>query len=185
MVKELLMEGSEMKTGRFLVLLALVIGLMGSLCQAPAEATMLGRVGQIKHVYYNNGNWYQTLPNGTINQPFALTAGQSFVLTEVRARFLLPTAATSANPGPYRFYLMGPAPNYARMFIANLTDVISPADEKVWGGAVSEMNMEPGIVFSVLPFPQVRQLPDPPADPNSGAIQTGTFYITIRGYVVP
>jgi hypothetical protein len=179
------MEGSEMKTGRILVLLALVFGLLGGLWQGPAEAEMLGRVGQIKYVYFNNGNWYQTLPDGTINQPFTLSKGQSFVLTEVRARFLLPAAAGTANPGPYRFYLMGPAPNYARMYIANLTNVINPTDGKVWGGAVSEFNLEPGIVFSVLPFPQVRQLPNPPADPNSGDIQTGSFYITIRGYVYP
>ena len=173
-----------MKTGRFLVLLALVMGLLAGPWQAPAEAEMLGRIGQIKYVYYTNGNWYQTKPDGT-SSPFTLAPGQSFVMTEVRARFLLPTAATTANPGPYRFYLVGPQPNYANMYIANLSNVISPADGTVWGGAVTETNLEPGIVFSVLPTPQVRQLPHPPASPNSGTIRSGTFYMTIRGYVYP
>lgn len=46
-MNEFIMEGSAMKTGRILVLLALVIGLMAGPWQAPAEAEMLGRVGQI------------------------------------------------------------------------------------------------------------------------------------------
>ena len=173
-----------MKMGRLLVLLALVMGLMAGPWQAPAEAEMLGRVGQIKSLYYSGGNWYQTNPDGTTSA-FTLAAGQSFIMTDLRARFLLPTAATTANPGPYRFYLVGPAPNLTNMYITNLSNVISPADEKVWGGSVTDANLEPGAVFSVLPTPQVRQLPDPPASPNSGAIQSGAFYMTIRGYVYP
>ena len=62
---EILLEGSEMKTGRILVLLALVMGLMAGPWQAPAEAEMLGRVGQIKSLYYSGGNWYQTKPDGS------------------------------------------------------------------------------------------------------------------------
>ena len=106
-MNEIIMEGSEMKTGRFLVLLALVIGLMAGPWQAPAEAEMLGRVGQIKSLCNStNGNWYQTKPDGT-SSPFTLAPGQSFVMTEIRARFYVTDPAT--DTGPYRFYLVGPS----------------------------------------------------------------------------
>ena len=51
-MNEFIREGSEMKTGRFLVLLALVIGLLAGPWQAPADAEMLGRVGQMKSLGY-------------------------------------------------------------------------------------------------------------------------------------
>ena len=57
-MNEFIREGSEMKTGRILVLLALVIGLLAGPWQAPAEAEMLGRVGQIKNLDYTGGSWY-------------------------------------------------------------------------------------------------------------------------------
>ena len=73
-MNKLIMEGSVMKIGRFLVLLALVSGLLAGPWQAPAEAEMLGRVGQIKTLYYSGGNWYQNKPDGT-SSLFTLAAG--------------------------------------------------------------------------------------------------------------
>lgn len=167
-----------MKSCRFLVFLALIIGLMAGPWQAPAEAAgLLGRVGQIKNLAYVSGTWYDLLPNGTY-PIFSLASGQSFIMTQVSARFY----ATTADTGPYRFQLMA---NSARVYVANLTDVTYPTTgATVYGGAVLE-TIDPGIVFSVLPSVVVRHLLQPPADPNSGDIVPGTFYMTIRGYIVP
>ena len=87
-MNEILLEGSEMKTGRILVLLALVMGLMAGPWQAPAGAEMLGRVGQFKNLFYDNsdGKWYQTNPDGTLSI-FTLAAGQAYVMTQISVRF--------------------------------------------------------------------------------------------------
>lgn len=118
-----------MKMGRFLVLLALVIGLLASLWQAPAEAEMLGRVGQIKGLYYSNGNWYQNNPDGT-SSLFSLAPGQSFIMTEIRVRFQ--AADPGIDTGPYRFILLGP--NSSNQYAANLPDFKYPGSDTVWGG---------------------------------------------------
>jgi hypothetical protein len=174
------MEGSKMKTGRLLVLLALVIGVMAGPWQAPAEAEMLGRPGQIKTLHYTAPNWYQTKPDGT-SSVFTLNPGQSFIMTEIRARFYVSDPATET--GPYRFNLVGS--NSANLYTANLTDFKYPGSDTVWGGVVTELNLEPGYVFISPPTPEVRQMPPPPANPNSGPVRSGTLYITVRGYVVP
>jgi hypothetical protein len=172
--------GVLMKTCRFLVFLALAIGLLAGPGQVPAQAEMLGRPAQIRSLYYSGGSWYENAPNGT-QPPFILAAEQSFIMTEIRARFYVTNTAT--DTGPYRFYLMGP--NATRLYIANLTDAMYPGSATVWGGVISETSLDPGYVFTTLPTPQVQQLPQPPANPNSGPIRSGTFYLTVRGYVVP
>jgi hypothetical protein len=179
-INEFILEGSEMKMSRFLVLLALAIGLLAGPWQAPAEAEMLGSVGQIKTMYYSEGNWYQKKPDGT-SSLFTLAAGQSFVMTEIRARFYV--SDTTTQTGPYRLNLVGP--NSTKLYTANLTDFKYPGSNTVSGGVVSEMNLNPGYVFIAPPTPEVRQMPPPPANPNSGDIRTGTFHMTVRGYVVP
>ena len=96
-----------MKIGRLLVLLALVMGLLAGPWQAPAEAILLGRVGQIKSLSYNPATqkWSELKPDGT-SSLFTLGPGQSFIMTEIRARFYVTSPAD--DPGPYRLYLVGP-----------------------------------------------------------------------------
>ena len=181
-MNEFILEGSEMKTGRFLVLLALVIGLLAGPGQFSADAAMLGRVGQIKQLHWTGSGWSQTLPDGA-SSAFTLASGQYFVMTEVRVRFFV-TDPLGVDYGPYRFYLLGP--NSTRIYIANATDLKYPGSETVWGGSFSEVNLNPGYVFSVLPTPQVRQLPQPPTGPNDGPIRNvSAYYTTVVGYVYP
>jgi hypothetical protein len=172
-----------MKTGRFLVLLALVIGVLAGLWQDPAEAEMLGRVGQIISLGYgggSGGNWSRTNADGTTSV-FTLAPGQSFVMTEFRGRFYAADPAT--DTGPYRLYLLGP--NSSAQYVANLTDFTYPGSVTVSGGVLSELNLQPGYVFIAPPTPQVRRMPPPPDNPNSGPIRNGTFFLMMRGYVVP
>jgi|GEM_PF-2280433 len=171
-----------MKTGRFLVLVVLVMGLLAGLWQAPAAAEMLGRVAQIKSLGYNvsNGNWYETKPDGT-SALFTLAPGQSFIMNEIHARFYVTNPAT--DTGPYRIYLL--APNSSAIYIANMIDFKYPGSDTVSGGVIGETNLHPGYVFNTPPTPQVRQMPPPPANPNSGPVRTGTFFMTIRGFVYP
>jgi hypothetical protein len=179
-MNQFIMEDSEMKTGRILVLLALVIGLLAGPWQAPAEAIMLGRVGQINNLFYKNGSWYEYKPNGS-TPLFTLSAGESFVMTEIRVRFYV--SNTNTETGPYRFYLMGP--QSSRLYFNNMSDIMYPGSQTVYGGAFNDINLEPGIVFTSPPIPQVQQLPQPPTNPNEGPLRSGTFYITARGYVLP
>jgi hypothetical protein len=137
---------------------------------------MLGRVQQFKNLYYNSGNWYEILPNGT-NQLFTLPQGRVFIMTMTSVRFY---AASSTNPGPFRFYLLGPGDSF--MYLINLSNVY--AGSTLWGGAGGE-TLDPGIAFSVMPTPQVRQMPAPPANPNSGPVIEGSFYTMFRGYIYP
>ncbi len=125
----ILLESSEMKTGRCLLLLVLVTGVLAGSWQAPAEAVMLGRVGQIRTLYYSPPNWYQNNPDGTTS-PFTLAPGQSFLMTELHARFYVTDPATQT--GPYRIYFVGP--NSANLYLFNLTDIYYPGSETVWGG---------------------------------------------------
>ncbi|MBU4230892.1 MAG: hypothetical protein L6277_07285 [Desulfobacterales bacterium] len=164
-----------MKTGRILVLLALVVGLTVGIWQAPAEAIMLGRVQQFKNIYYSSGNWYEVLPNGT-NQLFNLPQGHFFIMTMSSVRFY----ANTPDTGPYRFYLLGPGNSF--MYLLNLSNIY--AGSALWGGAAGE-TLDPGIAFSIMPTPQVRQMPAPPANPNSGSPIEGTFYTFFRGYIFP
>lgn len=169
-----------MKTGRFLVLVVLVCGLLAGPWQAPAEAEMLGRVGQMKNLTYDAPDWKQTNPDGS-QSVFTLAPGQSFIMTEIRLRFYV--SNTGTETGPYRFYLLGPGDSI--MYLTGLNDIMYPGTQTVWGGAQSETNLVPGVAFSVLPTPQVRQMPSPPTNPNNGPVRTGTYYITLRGYVIP
>jgi hypothetical protein len=179
-MNQFIMEDSEMKTGRILVLLALVMGLLAGSWQAPAEAEMLGRVGQIINLSYDHPYWQQIKPDGSTSI-FTLAPGQSFIMTEIRVRFYVSDPA--AYPGPYRFFLLGP--DSSRMYITNLSDAMYPGSQTVYGGVVTETNLVPGIVFTAPPTPQVRQLPIPSNNPNQGSIRTGTFYIQLRGYMLP
>jgi hypothetical protein len=88
-----------MKTGRLLVLLALVIGLLACPWQTPAEPIMLGRVGQFKSLGYSSANphWYETKPDGTTSL-FTLAPGQLFVMTEFRGRFYAADPAIDTGP---------------------------------------------------------------------------------------
>ena len=171
-----------MKTGRFLVLLALVMGLLAGPWQAPAEAEMLGRVGQNKSFGYSSaaGNWYETKPDGT-SVLFTLAPGQSFIMTEFRGRFY--AANPAIDTGPYRIYLLGP--NSSGIYVANLPDFKYPGSDTVSGGVLVETNLQPGYVFYAPPTPQVRQIPAPPKNPNLGDERNGTFFLMMRGYVVP
>lgn len=181
-----------MKTGRFLVLLILVIGLLAGLGQAPAEAEMLGRPGQFKNLSYNNteGKWYELKPDGT-SSAFIMGEGQTFIMTMISARFYVSDPVN--QPGPYRFYLIGS--NGSRLYFANLNDIKYGNLDTVFGGGITD-TLTPGAVFAVLvpqsnppqyilPTPKVQQLPQPPASPNNGPDRTGTFYITVRGYMIP
>ena len=172
-----------MKPGRLLVLLALVIGLLAGPWQAPAEAEMLGRIGQMKSLGYgggSGGNWYETKPDGT-SSLFTLSPGQSFVMTEFRGRFY--AANPAIDTGPYRLYLLGP--NSSAQYVVPLPDFTYPGSNTVSGGVLVELNLQPGYVFIAPPTPQVRQIPPPPANPNSGPVREGTFFLMMRGYVVP
>ncbi|MBU4447944.1 MAG: hypothetical protein KKD99_05095, partial [Proteobacteria bacterium] len=146
------------------------------------EAEMLGRVGQIKSLGYDsaNKNWFVIKPDGS-TPTFTLRTGESFIMTEIRVRFYV--TDTSTETGPYRFYLLGP--QSSRLYVATLTDAMYPNSTTVYGGVISEVNLNPGYIFSILPTAKVQQLPPPPAPPNSGTERSGTFYLTIRGYVVP
>jgi hypothetical protein len=181
-MNEFIREGCEMKTGRILVLLALVMGLLAGPWQAPAEAEMLGRVQQMRSLGYSSTspNWYETKPDGTVTL-FTLAPGQSFVMTEFRGRFYAANPAT--EPGPYRLFLL--APNSSGIYVANMTDFIYPGSATVSGGTLVELNLQPGYVFIAPPTPQVRQIPPPPTNPNSGPVYTGNFFLMMRGYVVP
>jgi hypothetical protein len=177
-INESNMEGSVMKTGRFLVLLALVIGLMAGPWQAPAEAEMMGRVGQMINLRYGGGTWTMVLPDGT-SQPFILTATQTFIVTAAYCRFY----ANTPNTGPYRLYLK--APNQNALWIDNLNVINYPTTgATVWGGGIDRV-FDPGLAISVLPTLEVKQLPVPPNDPNSGPVVPGTFYMKATGYIVP
>jgi hypothetical protein len=181
---EFLCGGLEMKTGRILVLLVLIIGFLAGPWQAPAQAEMLGRVSQFKNLYYHagEGTWYETKPDGS-SAVFTLATGQSLIMTSISLRFYVSDPSTQT--GPYRFYLLGP--NSSRMYINNLNDIKYPGSDTVWGGGLhsSDSDLQPGVAFSVLPTPQVQQLPSPPANPNSGPIRTGTYYMQLRGYTIP
>jgi hypothetical protein len=181
-LNKFLLEGSEMKTGRLLVLLALVIGLLACPWQTPAEAIMLGRVGQFKSLGYSsaNPNWYETKPDGTTSL-FTLAPGQLFVMTEFRGRFY--AADPAIDTGPYRIYLLGP--NSSAQYVANLPDFKYPGSDTVSGGVLVELNLQPGYVFTAPPTPQVRRIPPPPDNPNSGPVRNGTFFLMMKGYVVP
>jgi hypothetical protein len=163
-----------------LVLLALVIGLLAGPWQAPAEAEMLGRAAQFKNLTYAAPDWKQTNPDGS-QSVFTLAPGQSFIMTEIRVRFYV--SNTGTETGPYRFFLLGPGESM--MYLTGLNDIMYPGSQTVWGGTMSETNLIPGVAFSVLPTPKVKQLPPPPTNPNEGTVRTGTFYITLRGYTIP
>jgi hypothetical protein len=171
-----------MRTGSMLVLLPLVVGLLAGPWKAPAEAEMLGRVGQNKSFGYSSasGNWSETKPDGT-SAPFTLAPGQSFIMTEFRGRFYATDPAN--NPGPYRIYLLGP--NQSAQYVANLADFTYPGSNIVSGGVLVELNLQPGYVFTAPPTPQARQIPPPPDNPNSGSVRNGTFFLMMKGYIVP
>ena len=71
------------------------------------------------------------------------------------------------------------------MYISTADDILYPGSETVWGGGFPDETIVPGIVLYALPTPEMRQLLQPPANPNSGPVRTGTFYMELRGYVVP
>jgi hypothetical protein len=180
---KILLEGFKMKLGRLLVLLALVLGLLAAPWQFAADAAMLGRVNQMKQIHWTGSGWVQTLPDGS-SSAFTLASGQYFVMTEVRVRFFV-TDPLGVDYGPYRFFLLGP--NSTRIYIANATDLKYPGSDTVWGGTVSEVNLVPGYVFSVLPTPQVQQMPSPGiGGPNDGPVRSvKAYYTTLAGYVYP
>jgi hypothetical protein len=55
----------------------------------------------------------------------------------------------------------------------------------VSGGVLVELNLQPGYVFTAPPTPQARQIPPPPDNPNSGLVRNGTFFLMMKGYIVP
>jgi hypothetical protein len=182
-MNEFIREGSEMKTRRILVLLGLVTGLLAGPWQTSAPAEMLGRPSQMINVGYAGGtgqNWYQTKADGTTSL-FTLAPGQSFIMTEFRGRFYAADPAT--DTGPYRLYLLGP--NSSAQYVVNLPDFKYPDSDTVSGGVLVETNLQPGYVFIAPPTPQVRQIPPPTTNPNNGPVRNGTFFLMMRGYVVP
>jgi hypothetical protein len=166
-----------MRARRILLLLLLAMGLVS--VSTPAPAVLLGRVSQITQLYYDNGNWFRIMPDGS-TQAFTLSQGQSFVATGLYVRFY----ATTPDTGPYRFFLK--APNGTSLWITSLNDLYYPTTgATVWGGGFSETPFTPGIAISVPPTVEVRQLPQPPANPNNGAVVTGTTYMRVTGYILP
>ena len=100
-----------MKTGRLLVLLALVMGLLAGPWQAPAEAEMLGRVGQIKSLDYTGaGNWYQIKPDGATST-FTLRSGAIFCHDRVFVPGFMSSTPLSI-PALIAFYFVGPNSSY-------------------------------------------------------------------------
>lgn len=142
------------------------------------DAQVLGSSRQVTELYLGDDGttWYRILPDGT-TQVVDVPQGSSFVMTRVFARFY----ATNPNTGPYRFYIKV---NSTRMYIANLDDITYPETDDVYGGAINE-TITPGIVFSAQPTVEVKQLPVPPNDPNSGSVVPGTVYLHITGFFAP
>jgi hypothetical protein len=167
-----------MKICRRLIFLALITGLLLGSGQMAAKADMLKRVDQIVRLYHDNGNWTQVLPDGT-TRAFSLSLGQVLILTGIYIRFY----ADTTNTGPYRLFLK--APNGTNLWIENLNNVTYPTTgSTVWGGGILD-TLDPGISVSAIPTVEVRLLPVPPNNPNSGSVVPGTFYGWLTGYVVP
>ena len=158
-MNEFIREGSEMKTGRILVLLALVMGLLAGPWQAPAEAVMLGRVGQIKYLDYTDGNWYQILPDGTTST-FTLAPGAIFCHDRYSGPVLCHRPRHRYRP---LSLLPRGCPTQAIMYIANLTDFKYPGSDTVWGGRFLNRTWNQASSSPFSPILKVRQLPQPPA----------------------
>ncbi len=144
------------------------------------DAQLLGSSRQVTELYLEEGgtNWYRILPDGT-TQVVTWDSGKSFVMTHVAVRFY----ANSPNTHPYRLFFK--APNGTSLWIDNLDNITYPTTgETVLGGSIIE-SLTPGIVFSVQPTIEVKQVPVPPNDPNSGSVVPGTVYMHITGFFVP
>lgn len=141
---------------------------------------LLGRPSQICELNLDNatGNWVQVLPDGA-TQTFNWGNGKYFVMTGVCTRFY----ANTVNTHPYRLFFK--APNGTILWLDNLENLTYPTTgSTVWGGGIIEA-LSPGIVMSVKPTIEVRQLPVPPNNPNTGPVIPGSVYLTITGYIVP
>jgi hypothetical protein len=144
------------------------------------QTGLLKKGGQFTQLYLNNatGDWIQIMPDGT-TKTYSWGNGKSFVMTGLYARFY----ADQTNTYPYRIYFK--APNGNDLWIDNLEALYYPTTGgTVWGGGQSE-SFSPGIVMAVKPTLRVQHLPEPPADPNSGGVISGTLYVRIVGYTVP
>lgn len=163
---------------RRLFITFLIIGVFTAFTRAPAGALLLGRVDQIHHLYYDNGTWYRILPDGT-TQTFNLKSGESLVMTGLYIRFY----ATTVNTGPYRLYLK--ASNGTNMWTQPLNNFLYPTTgSTVWGGGNTQ-KLDPGVILSGIPAVEVRQLPQPPANPNTGPVIPGAMYMRVTGYILP
>jgi len=140
---------------------------------------LLNRSSQICNLTYNNStkDWDQILPDGN-TQTFTWGNGKSFVMTEVAVSFYADTIGSF----PYRLCLK--APNGGTLWISYLDNITYPGSSTIWGGGHAD-TINPGVVISVKPSIEVRQVPVPPNDPSTGPVQTGTLYIRIIGYIVP
>jgi hypothetical protein len=167
-----------MKICRCFMFLALTTGLIMGSGPASANTGMLKKVSQIVRIYHDNGTWSQVMPDGTAKD-FSLGPGQALIITGIYIRFY----ASTVNTGPYRFYLK--APNGTSLWVDNLSNILYPTTgNTVWGGGVVS-TFDPGISVLAIPAMEVRQLPVPPNNPNSGAVVPGTFYGWLTGYIVP
>lgn len=145
-----------------------------------SKADLVNKDSQITYLYLDTatGDWIRKLPDGT-NQTFEWSNGKAFVMTGVSCLFY---AQNTSNTNPYR--LLFKTPNDTTIYPINLTDVTYGST--VWGGASIVDSITPGIVISAKPSIEVRQLPQPPADPNSGSVITASLMkMNLFGYVVP
>jgi hypothetical protein len=180
-----------MKSCKVFLLIFLTIALLPGSVQLAQSADMYVVAGspglpgtgrQVTEIYLDttSGNWLQFMPGGG-TQTFNWGNGSSFVMTYVTVRFYADNAAT-AYTGPYRLYFK--APNGTKLWIENLSNITYPGSSTVWGGGLKE-DIATGVVMTVKPTIEVRQMPVPPTDPNTGPVISGTVYIRIGGYVVP
>lgn len=147
---------------------------------AVGRGGLLTKGSQIIDLSLDNatGEWFQILPDGS-KQTFSWGNGKSFVMTYVTVRFY----ANTPDTYPYRVFYK--APNGTSLWITNLANYYHPlAGSTVWGGTQTE-TLTPGIVMTVKPTMEVRQVLVPPNDPNIGPVIPGTLYMRIMGYVVP
>jgi hypothetical protein len=179
-----------MKISRLFILVFLVMALLPGYMQ-PVQGDdffmvgggrpgLLKNSGQLTNLYLDaaTGNWIQILPNGT-TQTFVWGNGKSFVMTIVSVRFY----ANTTNTNPYRLFFR--APNGNIIWMVNLPNLTYPSTgSNVLGGALLE-SITPGIVMTVKPSAEVRQMPVPPNDPNSGPVIPGAMHLGVVGYVVP
>ena len=173
---------------RTCLLVLVAVCLVTAAMESPGGAALLNNVSQIFQINYNSSSntWLRTLPDGT-TQPFALNPGQTLVITTFYVGFY--TNVVNGVPytgGPWRVLIKTATGLF--VWVVPVSDITYPTTgSTVWGcGTPTPVeSIDPGIVLTALPTCEVRQLPVPPNDPNSGPVINGTKFLRITGYVTP